>query len=663
MSVFIAVILFTVAFNVTGCKWGDNIGSMPDETNLWNTSRTIYLPPANLSATDGTYKEEIGLNWDTVENAVSYRIFRSDSVDGTYTQIAQIQADAEQGSTGTSSSTGTTVVASQAEFISDVDLTDGKFILGGQTCRIRIQLGNAVDAVAEFPGKTWGHTFTWQEIVDIINSAAGKAVCYASDGANGEKFIKIISTDGAIVLENANRPISYVPLAYLLKNGLDQNQYVRVDPTYTSPGSSGLTYTAEFVSDVDLTGGIDVKRGEDCKIRLQLGASVDTVIEFAGPAWWAIWLSSYTYSLQNIIDAVNKAAGIEVCYAVDGDNGKNYIKIKSELGAIVLENESYSSTYPSPVAYFFKQGTGRYEIVYVEPTVTGQSDDTGSDVRNCYDDTSIVRGAHYYYKVRAVYENGNESDFSEYDEGFAALDSALDAPKNISATDGEYSDRVIVTWSAVTNADYYRLYRVKKTLIKSGSAYSFQDIETQVGGNITATSYEDTDVPPGKCLYSVAAFSNQYGEGAHSGYIAGYRTMSDQEFLDEFNQQIHYAFYKIPHLGNFGDDTVNDDTGSGSVHYVSSWMSFMSKVKVEITFTNYCDSYMIFNGEQLTVITNILSQSGTLTNQINVTGIYTGYVRYNIEILSSNPGGGNYVVSQDEGVTETSLSWENWNKY
>jgi hypothetical protein len=74
--------------------------------------------------------------------------------------------------------------------------------------------------------------------------------------------------------------------------------------------------------------------------------------------------------------------------------------------------------------------------------------------------------------------------------------------------------------------------------------------------------------------------------------------------------------------------------------------------RATITFTNFCDLYLVLNGTQ--VLDADLSMNGTITGQLNLSGIYNGYIRFDVSITGGSATGGYYYVSQNGGA-ETAL--------
>ena len=78
-----------------------------------------------------------------------------------------------------------------------------------------------------------------------------------------------------------------------------------------------------------------------------------------------------------------------------------------------------------------------------------------------YDDLYADRGRVYYYWVQ-----GAKDQYSNFITGLSAPDTgwrAFDAAQQLIASDGDYDDRVLVTWAQVIGANYYRVYRGKQS--------------------------------------------------------------------------------------------------------------------------------------------------------------------------------------------------------
>ncbi len=126
-----------------------------------------------------------------------------------------------------------------------------------------------------------------------------------------------------------------------------------------------------------------------------------------------------------------------------------------------------------------------------------------------YDDWDVVPGRTYYYRVKACNEHGC-SDFSQTDSGVAAA-APPGVPQNVQASDGTFSDRVRVTWSAVPGAARYEVHRAAS-----------QDGTYSLLGETTATFYDDTNVVAGTTYWYKVRAWNVRGYGDFSAPDSGY---------------------------------------------------------------------------------------------------------------------------------------------
>ena len=176
-------------------------------------------------------------------------------------------------------------------------------------------------------------------------------------------------------------------------------------------------------------------------------------------------------------------------------------------------------------------GAANYEVHRAESedgTYTRRATVTGAS----YDDTGVTQGTTYWYKVKACNSAGC-SAFSVPDFGHASTGGGGGGgggsggtgdlpgqPQNVTASDGAFADKIRVTWSSVSGATSYRIYR---------SDDSTFDITTDRIAETTSTSFDDvhhaTNNPLGLCAdywYAVSAM-NATGEGPLSVPDTGYR--------------------------------------------------------------------------------------------------------------------------------------------
>lgn len=129
------------------------------------------------------------------------------------------------------------------------------------------------------------------------------------------------------------------------------------------------------------------------------------------------------------------------------------------------------------------------------------------------DDTSAQVATDYWYRVTSV-RYGVESVQSPEDAGWRAPQ----APTGVSASDGTYSDRVRITWNAVSGANEYKVYRSGS----EGGSYSYLATVTA-----PTTQYDDTSVTQGTTYwYKVSTVINAH-EGPQSSADSGYAAEND----------------------------------------------------------------------------------------------------------------------------------------
>jgi fibronectin type 3 domain-containing protein len=104
--------------------------------------------------------------------------------------------------------------------------------------------------------------------------------------------------------------------------------------------------------------------------------------------------------------------------------------------------------------------------------------------------------------------------FSASDKGYRSDGTPL-VPTNISASDGTYTDRVEVTWSASLRAESYKVYRARST--DPGATKTLL-------GTTSETFFNDTTTLSMKTYYYWVKASNTYGTTKFSASDKGYRS-------------------------------------------------------------------------------------------------------------------------------------------
>ena len=124
-----------------------------------------------------------------------------------------------------------------------------------------------------------------------------------------------------------------------------------------------------------------------------------------------------------------------------------------------------------------------------------------------YDDFSGDCGVPYYYWVKA--QNSYGTSKYSYDKGHCS--SPLPAPTEVTATDGIYTDKVIVSWLPSEGAVSYDIYRD-----------NYPEGEKTKIATTENTNYEDTSVDCPNAYYYFIKASNLIITSEFSAYDSGY---------------------------------------------------------------------------------------------------------------------------------------------
>ncbi len=166
------------------------------------------------------------------------------------------------------------------------------------------------------------------------------------------------------------------------------------------------------------------------------------------------------------------------------------------------------------------------------------------------------------------------------------------APTGVAASDGAYTDRVRVTWSAVAEASSYEVWR--NTSSDTGTA-------TQVAASVSGTSYDDGTAVPKQTYYYWVKARNAYGASAFSGSDTGWRELaaptgvaaSDGAYTD----RVRVSWEAVAEASSYEVwRNTSDDTGTatqiaaavGGTSYddtsAEAWLTYYYWVKAETPY-------------------------------------------------------------------------------
>jgi len=156
--------------------------------------------------------------------------------------------------------------------------------------------------------------------------------------------------------------------------------------------------------------------------------------------------------------------------------------------------------------------------------------------------TDLVYGSTYVYKVRAAsYINGVEQESIDSDEDTGILKNPTPVAPVIVATNGDYDDKISLSWNSVEHASDYIVYR--------GS--------TQIAV-VSGTTYDDNDTSVSSCTaytYRVKARTMFGDESAFSNSDIGYKKLQKPNGLlatdSEYTGKIRVSWNSVPNALNY----------------------------------------------------------------------------------------------------------------
>jgi len=170
--------------------------------------------------------------------------------------------------------------------------------------------------------------------------------------------------------------------------------------------------------------------------------------------------------------------------------------------------QASDGTHTDKVQVTWNASTGATSYkVYRATSATGTQLYRGVSTGTSYDDTTASPGVTYYYWVVA-YRSTRYSATSNYNTGWRNIL----PPVNMQATDGTYTNKVRVTWTASSGATTYKVYRA----------------DTETGekvylGASTGTYYDDRTATPGVTYYYWVVACNGTKHNGYSTSDTGWR--------------------------------------------------------------------------------------------------------------------------------------------
>ena len=221
--------------------------------------------------------------------------------------------------------------------------------------------------------------------------------------------------------------------------------------------------------------------------------------------------TTYYYRLK----ACSGSSGTGIC--------SDYSNYDTGYRAIATPNTPTASdgdyTDKVRISWSSVSGANSYIIYRCTSTNSSSCSQIGTDSSSPYNDTSSTAGIIYYYRLTACSGSSGTgicSNYSNYDTGYRAIV----APNTPTASDGDYTDKVRISWSSVSGANSYIIYRCTSTSSSSCS---------QIGTD-SSSPYDDASATIGTTYYyRLKACSGSSGSGncsSYSNYDTGYRAIT-----------------------------------------------------------------------------------------------------------------------------------------
>jgi hypothetical protein len=323
-------------------------------------------------------------------------------------------------------------------------------------------------------------------------------------------------------------------------------------------------------------------------------------------------------------------------------------------GTATIDHNLYFDTNNQ---YFFQNVTKGSYYVQSSPMLTNPTSDFTLQVTSPAIDAGTSSAAPATDYVRTSRPLGEDYDMGAYEYN------SLEAPTNVSATDGTATDKVVVTWTKSDFATGYKIYRSGTLIDTLGDVATYDDtganpptitVGTSSASDGTNTSYctlgVSGEVSNNGTSYSYTVkATNDDGDSASSSANTGYR--GSGLLLYQWQRSDNSTSYAD--LGSGTTDPYNDTTGTAGTTYY---------YRCKLSATDATDGYSSADTGSKAItetsatvttgsVTSVLTTSATVAGNITGTGTSNVTQRGVCYSTSINP------TTSDPKVNETSSSF------
>jgi fibronectin type 3 domain-containing protein len=465
-----------------------------NKTASSNVTITLAIPatPTGVTASAGS-ATSITVSWSSVTGATGYKVYRSSSASGTYSKV---------GDATTTSYTDTGLTANTTYYYK-VSASNN----AGESSQSSSVSAKTSESIPAVPSDFW---------VSAVSSTSVTVRWSSVTGATGYKVYRSTSSSGTYSKVGDATTTSYTD------TGLTANTtyYYKVSASNSageSSQSSSVSAKAESIPETptDLTAEATSSSSIWVSWSSVTGATHYTVYRSSS--------SSGTYSnVDNITSTSCSNTGLTAnttyYYKVSAHNSAGESAQSSSVSAktsasvskpdaptgVTASAESSSSI---KVSWSSSTGATGYKV-YRSSSSSGTYSSVGDVTTTSYTDTGLTANTTYYYKVSAHNSAGESAQSSSVSAKTSISISIPATPTGVSAS-AESSTSIKVSWSSVTGATGYKVYR------SSSSSGTYSKV-----GDATTTSYTDTGLTANTTYYYKVSATNSAGESAQSSAVS-----------------------------------------------------------------------------------------------------------------------------------------------
>ncbi len=173
------------------------------------------------------------------------------------------------------------------------------------------------------------------------------------------------------------------------------------------------------------------------------------------------------------------------------------------------------------ISWVSSDGADNYKVYRnTTDSTSGAAELTSSHPTSPYDDFSATPEATYYYWIKACNGAGC-SGFSTSDSGYAASAVTIPSPPTgVTASDGTFTDKVRISWTASDGASYYKIFR------NTGATHTG---EAEISSSYPASPYDDSSATPEVTYTYWVKACNSAGCSGYSSDDEGWRAVEVTE--------------------------------------------------------------------------------------------------------------------------------------